>query len=128
MAIRTEIVGTVEDHGPQHGEYLFAARFVVSRLLAAAAGDLVVMRCRHTQQPLHGHCPGVAHRVPHQQLDGLQIDGAGLMPVAEDDLYYPADFLGDLLLDRFSRFFSCAVKVSSTGRSFQIFSLTSNKS
>jgi hypothetical protein len=97
-------------------------------LLAATAGDLVVVRRRHRQQPLHGHCPGVVHRVSYQHLDGLQIDGAGLMPSADDDLYDDAYFLGDFLLDRFRGFFSCAVKVSSTGRNLQIFSLTSNKS
>jgi len=97
-------------------------------LLTAAAGDLVVVRRRHAQQPLHGPCPGVVHRVPHQHLDGLQIDRAGLMPIAEDDLYDPAYFLGNFLLDRFCRFFSCAVKVSSTGRNLQILSLTSNRS
>ena len=70
----------------------------------------------------------MVHRVPHQGLDGLQIDPAGLVPVAEDNRYDPAYFLGNLLLDRFGRFFSCGVKVSSTGRSLQIFSFTSNKS
>jgi hypothetical protein len=50
------------------------------------------------------------------------------VPVAEDNLYDPAYFLGDFLLDRFDRFFPCAVRVSSTGRSLQIFSFTSNKS
>ena len=104
------------------------ARFVVSSLLTAAAGDLAVVRFWHAQQPLHGHCPGVVHGVPHQCLDGLQIDRAGLMPIAEDNLYHPAYFLRDFLLDRFCRFFSCGVKVSSTGRNLQIFSLTSNRS
>jgi hypothetical protein len=101
---------------------------VVSRLLTAAAGELRVVRRRHAQQPLHRHCPGMVHRVPHQQLDSLQIDRAGPMPTAEDDLYDPAYFLGDFLLDRFCRFFSCTVKVSSTGRNLQMLSLTSNKS
>jgi hypothetical protein len=81
---------------------------VVSSLLAAAAGDLAVVRHRQAQQPLHGHCSGVMHRVPHQQLDSLQVDGAALMPIAEDDLYDSAYFLGDFLLDRFCRFFPAA--------------------
>jgi hypothetical protein len=87
MAVLTQVVGAVVDHGAQHGQYLFAARFVVSRLLAAATGDLVVMRYRHAQQPLHGHCPGVVHRVPHQHLDGFQIDRAGLMPIGGTSLH-----------------------------------------
>ena len=128
MAAWTTIIGPIVDHGPQHGQDLFGARFVVSSLLAATAGDLLFVRRRHAQQPLHGHCPSVVHRVPHQHLDGFQIDRAGLAPIAEDDLYDPAYFLGDFLLDRFCRFFSCAVKVSSTGRNLQILSLTSSKS
>jgi len=100
---------------------------VVSSLLTTAAGDLAVVRHRHAQQPLHGHCPGLVHRVPHQLLDGLQIDRAGLMPIGEDDLYVPAYFLGDFLLDCFCRFFSCGESVSSTGRVRQICSFTSTK-
>ena len=42
------------------------------------------------------------------------------MPIGEDDLYDAAYFLGDFLLDRFCRFFSCTVKVSSTGRNLQM--------
>jgi len=128
MATRAQIVGPIVDHGPEHGQDLFRTRLVVSRLLSAAAGDLRVVRRRHAQQPMHGHRPGMVHSIPQQQLDGLQIDRAGLMPTAEDDLNDAAYFLGDFLLDRFRRFFSCAVKVSSTGRNLQIFSLTSNKS
>ena len=128
MAIWTAIVRAVVDHGSQHGQYLFWARFVILRLPAAAAGNMLVMCRWHAQQALHCHCSGVVHRVPHKRLDGFQIDGAGLMPIAEDELNDPAYFLGDFLLDRFSRFFSCAVSVSSIGRSLQIFSLTSSKS
>jgi hypothetical protein len=128
MAVRTQIAGPIVDHGPQHGQDLFGARFVVSSLLTAAAGNLVVVQCRHAQQPLHGHCPDVVHGVPHQHLDGLQIDRACLMPIADDDLYDPAYFLGNFLLDRFCRFFSCGENVSSTGRNLQILSLTSNRS
>jgi hypothetical protein len=127
MAARTEIVVPIVDYGPQHGQDLFGARFVVSSLLTAAAGDLAVVRQGHAQQPLHSHCPGVVHRVPHQQLDSLQIDGAALMPIAEDDLYDSAYFLGDFLLDCFCRFFSCGESVSSTGRLRQICSFTSTK-
>jgi hypothetical protein len=86
------------------------------------------VRFRHRQQPLYRQRAGTVHRVAHQQLDGLQIDPAGLVPIAEDKLNDPAYFLGDFLLDRIGRFFSCAVKVSSIGRNLQIFSFTSNKS
>jgi hypothetical protein len=49
------------------------------------------------------------------------------MPVAEHHLHYAAYFLGDFLLDRFGRFFSCGVRVSSTGRVRQISSFTATK-
>lgn len=100
---------------------------MILRLLAAGAGDPVVVRFWHAQQPLHGRCPGVVHRVPHQHLDGLQINPACLMPIAEDNLQYAAYFPGNFLLDGFGRFFSCGVRVSSTGRVRQICSFTTTK-
>ena len=128
MATWAAVIGALIDHGTQHGQDLLAAWFVIPRLLTAATGNVVGQRTRHAQQPLQGHCPGPMHRLPHQHLDGLQIDRARLMPIAEDNLQDSVYFLGDFLLDRFRRFFSCGVRVSSTGRSLQIFSLTSSRS
>lgn len=56
------------------------------------------------------------HRSAHQCFDGLQIDSFGLTDAAEGNLQQAAYFLGDFALDRHGSFFSCGVRVSSTGR------------
>ena len=58
----------------------------------------------------------------------LQIHAAGLSSLGEDAAQQRAYFARDLGVDRFGRFFSCAVSVSSTGRARQILSLTSSSS
>jgi hypothetical protein len=70
----------------------------------------------------------MVHRAAHGHLDRFQIQRAGLAPAGEDNLQQPIYFLGDFLLDRMRRFFSSGVRVSSTGRSRQIFSLASRRS
>ena len=60
-------------------------------------------------------------------LHRLQIYAAGLLPLGEDAAQQGGYFARDLRVDRFGRFFSCGVSVSSTGRARQIFSLTSTK-
>jgi hypothetical protein len=127
MATWTQIVGAVENYRAYNGKHLFRPYLVVSRLLAAGAGDLVIVRLWHAQQPLHGQSPGAVHRIPHQHLDCLQVERARLMPTAEDNLHDTAYFLGNLLLDCFDRFLSCGESVSSTGRVRQICSFTSTK-
>lgn len=67
------------------------------------------------------------HGGTRRGLDGFQIEVAGLAPCGEDDVEKLSYFADDLLLDRFRRFFSCELSVSSTGRARQIFSLTSTK-
>ena len=68
------------------------------------------------------------HGGPHRHLDRFQIESAGLAPVLKyqppQRAYFPFDFPPD----RFRRFFSCGVSVSSTGRARQISSLTSSSS
>jgi hypothetical protein len=66
------------------------------------------------------------HRRPGGHLDGLQIQWAAVTPATKDHLQQLAHFLGDFVLDRLRRFFSCGVSVWSTGRSWQIFSLTAS--
>jgi hypothetical protein len=67
------------------------------------------------------------HGGTHPHLDGFQIQAPGLAPLRENHDQQPIYFLGDLLMNFSSRFFSWAVHPggsSSTGRSRQIFSLT----
>jgi hypothetical protein len=46
VAVRTHIVGALEDHRPQYREYLLAPCLVIPRRMAAIAGRLVAVRCR----------------------------------------------------------------------------------
>jgi len=75
----------------------------------------------------HTQSSGLMHGRAHQHLDGFQIQAARFAQAGEDGaqqlLYFPRDFL----VDRFGRFFSWAEgTASSTGRTAQICSLTSN--
>jgi len=56
----------------------------------------------------------------------FQVDLAVLLALGEDAVQKAAYFARDFGLDRFGRFFSSGVSVSSTGRARQIFSLISN--
>jgi hypothetical protein len=67
------------------------------------------------------------HRRPHGHLDRFQIESAGLALLLKDEPEYRAYFPLDFLTDRFRRFFSCGVSVSSPGLTRQIFSLVSIK-
>jgi hypothetical protein len=67
------------------------------------------------------------HRSPHRHLDRFQIESASLALVLENDTQQRAYFPFDFLPDRFRRFFSCGVTVSSTGLARQIFSFVSTK-
>jgi hypothetical protein len=67
------------------------------------------------------------HSGTNRCLDTLQVESARRLAVAENDAQQLLYFAGDFFLDRFDRFFSWADgTVSVTGRSPQIFSLTSN--
>jgi hypothetical protein len=67
------------------------------------------------------------HGSPHRHLDRFQIEFAILALVLENQTQQRAYFPLDFLTDRFRRFFSCGVSVSSTGLARQIFSLVSIK-
>jgi hypothetical protein len=66
------------------------------------------------------------HGSPHGHLDRFQVESACLALLLEDKPQQRAYFPFDFLPDRFRRFFSCGVRVSSTGLARQIFSLTSS--
>jgi len=71
--------------------------------------------------------PTSMHGSTHRHLDGFSIQAAGLAPLSENHTQELVYFLGDLLMNRSSRFFSWLVHPwgsSSTGRSRQILSLT----
>jgi hypothetical protein len=59
---------------------------------------------------------GSVHGSPHGHFDRFQIESAGLALLLEDQPQQRAYFPFDFLPDRFRRFFSCGVRVSSTGR------------
>jgi hypothetical protein len=65
------------------------------------------------------------HRGPHRHPGRFQIESASLTPVLKDKTEQRAYFPFDFLPDRFRRFFSCGVRVSSTGLTRQIFSFVS---
>jgi hypothetical protein len=68
------------------------------------------------------------HGCASGHLDGLQIQCPGFASTGEDHRQQLVHFLGDFLLDRFGRFVSSPVSLSSTGRRRQIWSLTASSS
>ena len=101
---------------------------MIARPMSTAAERGARWDRRFRQNTAKDRGPGAVHRSAHQGFDGLQVDWRGLADAARDDLQQAAYFLGDFALDRFGRFSSCGVSVSSTGRRRQIRSLTSNSS
>ena len=65
----------------------------------------------------------------HGHLNGFQVEAPRPAPLLENDPQELIYFARDLLPDRFRRFFSCPLNSSSpsTGRNWQIFSLTSTR-
>jgi hypothetical protein len=99
------------------------------RLLAAGArhAPLVGGWRRKPQQLGKSGSSGAMHGRAHRHLNGFQVKAAGLAAIVEDHPQQLAYFAHNFLADRFSRFFSCGDSgASSTGRSSQICSLTSN--
>ena len=70
-----------------------------------------------------GSC--LMHGLAHQHLYGFQIQAPGFTRTRELGLQQLLYFARDFMLDSLRRFFSCGVRMSSTGRKRQIFSLTS---
>jgi hypothetical protein len=68
------------------------------------------------------------HGGPQGHLHGFQIQPAVFMALLKDQVQETAYFIGGFLLDRRERFFSCGVRVCSTGRTPQILSLMATSS
>jgi hypothetical protein len=67
------------------------------------------------------------HGRTNRHLDGFEIEAARFAPGAEDHAQQLVYFANDFLAERFGGFFFWADGgISSTGRSWQIRSLTSN--
>jgi hypothetical protein len=71
-----------------------------------------------------GHSPGLMQGRAHRYFHGLQIQPAPSLSLSPHHLQQTIYFLRDFLLDDFRRFFFCAVSPSSSGRKWQILSLT----
>jgi len=67
---------------------------------------------------------GLVQSRTQSHLDGFQIQLAALAAVLKDQMKQTTYFAGNFALDRFRRFFSCGVRVLSTGRNWQMPSLT----
>ncbi|HTX37074.1 MAG TPA: hypothetical protein VME43_18725 [Bryobacteraceae bacterium] len=88
---------------------------------------MVYSRGCESQQFGQSGRPGMMHGRANHHLDGFEIEVAGLAPGAEDHAQQLIYFARDFPPDRFEGFFSWADDgISSTGRSWQICSLTSN--
>jgi len=68
------------------------------------------------QQLSESRRAGLVHSGAESHLDCFQIHRAAVLPLGEDAAQQRGYFARDLLVDRFGRFFSSAVNVSSTGR------------
>jgi hypothetical protein len=127
MAPGTNVIGPLKLDRTQGGEQPSAAAGVEASLAATRARYLGRMPGIVREQLAYRLRAGAVHRSPHHHFDGFQIQSPGLAPAGEDYLQQAIYFLRDFLLDLLDRFFSSGVRVSSTGRSRQIFSLTSRK-
>ena len=88
---------------------------------AARCGELKQLAERGRARPVQGRA--------HRHLGRFQIEVTRLAPFLENNPQELIYFARDLLADRFRRFFSGSLKASSssTGRNWQIFSLTSTQ-
>ncbi len=128
-AVSTVIVRPPDLHRTHYCEEGFGPHLLEARLTTAQAGDFKVLGIRlfELQQLRESHGPGLMHRSTDCCLDTLEIESAGRLAVAKNDVQQLLYFAGDFLLDRFGRFFSWAGDVASvTGRSSQIRSFTSS--
>ena len=125
MAVGTQIPGTQQLYLTHDGQHAPGAHLPVTGPVSTGARYLALLRAGRSaaQQLAQRACAGPMHRSAHCHLDRFQIDGAGLALLLEDEPQQRAYFPFEFFLDRFGRFFSCGVSVSSTGRVRQIFSL-----
>ena len=123
--MRADIIGPLDLDASQHGQQLLGTHLMVAGRMSARARHLLGVRRWQGKQLRQGRCPGAVQGAPDGHLHRLQVPTTRLVPSLEDHLQQLAYLLGDFLLDRGRRFFSSGVRVSSTGRSPQIFALTS---
>ena len=77
------------------------------------------------QQLAQGSRSGAMRRGPYRHLDRFQVESAGLAQFLKDTAEQCVYFALNFPLDDFGSFFSCGVRVSSTGLARQISSLIS---
>src|SRR5438876_602730 len=130
MAVRTQIPGTPQLDLAHSGHYTPPSHLPVTSLVTAGARHLALTRAGRiaAQQLTQRGCAGAMHGSPHRHLDSFQVESAALALVLEDKPQQCAYFPFDFPPDRLRSFFSAGVRVSSTGRARQIFSLTSSNS
>jgi hypothetical protein len=114
-------------HGGQH---LPGPHLAVTRFVTAGTGKFPLVRGGRFAAQQMAECggAGLMHGGSYRHLDRFQIYAASFALLLKDESeqgrYFPFDFP----MDDFRRFFSCGVRLSSTGRERQIFSLTSSSS
>ena len=130
MATGTEVVRTHHRHGSNDGKDGLGALFLVLSLLAARArkGPQRLRRRRKLKDLCQCRRPRLMHGCADCGLGRLQVESAFLTPALKQNLKDAVYFALDFVMDRFRRFFSWAVNVSSTDRVLQIFSFTSRSS
>jgi hypothetical protein len=130
MTLRTQIPRALKLDFAHGGEHSPRTHFAITGFLSAGAGYFALFRAGRMalQQRAQRDRSGMMHGCPHGHLDRFQIEPARLAPLLKDEPQQRTYFACDFLLDRFRRFFSCCVKVSSSGLTRQIFSLTSTRS
>jgi hypothetical protein len=128
VAIRAHIIGTLDGDRSHHRDQLFEAHLVKPRLAAAGTRDFPFEVGRRNEQLFQDLGREVMRRGAGGRLSRLHVEVAALAQAGEDDIQQRRYFLGRLALDRFGRFFSSGVRVSSTDRARQIVSLISSNS
>ena len=130
MTVRAQVVGARYFHFPHRRQNRLGAQLPVVSLVAAGTrkAPLVGNRSWKLQEFGQRRCSGLMHGRANRHFDGFQIQTARPAATIEDHAQQLVYFARDFLADRFGRFFSCAVRVSSTGRKRQTLRLTSTNS
>lgn len=130
MTVWAQVVGSRYIRRAHGGENRFAAQLPVVRLMATTTGNAALFSRRgwELQQLAQDGSAGLMHSRANGYLDRFQIQAAGFPVILKNDTQESVYFARGFLPDRFGRFFSCGLKVSSTGRKRQSCSLTSTSS
>ena len=102
----------------------------VMGFLSTGTGEFPLFSARRpaAKQLTQRTCSGLMHRRPHGHLDRFQIQLTGLAPILKNYVQQRTYFAFDFVPDCFRRFFSCGVRVPSTGLDRQIVSFTAIRS